>query len=61
MITTEIFEIIVPVLWIFCDKCSLSDKTADITAILISGYASAVTLEYGYKYSVLPLVLLFYA
>jgi hypothetical protein len=31
-----VIEKIVPAKWIICDKCSLSDKTAEITAVPIS-------------------------
>jgi hypothetical protein len=43
------------------DKCSLSFKTVEITAILISSSASAVTVGYGCKNSILLLVSLFSA
>jgi hypothetical protein len=43
------------------DKGLSSDKTAEITAVPISSSASAATTEYGSKYSILPLVLSFYA
>jgi hypothetical protein len=39
-----------------CDKCSSSDKTAEITAVPISSSASAATTGYGCKNSILPLV-----
>jgi hypothetical protein len=38
-----------------CDKCSSSDK-AEITALPISSSASAATMGYGCKNSILPLV-----
>jgi hypothetical protein len=34
-----------------CDKCSSSDKTAEITAVPISSSASAATTRYGCKNS----------
>jgi hypothetical protein len=39
-----------------CDKCSSSDRTAEITAVPISSSASAATTGYGCKNSILPLV-----
>jgi hypothetical protein len=39
-----------------CDKCSSSDKTAEITAVPISSSASAATTGYGCKDSVVSLV-----
>jgi protein-arginine kinase activator protein McsA len=42
-----------------CDKCSSSERTAEITAIPISSCASAVIMGYNYKNSILPPVLLF--
>jgi hypothetical protein len=39
-----------------CDKCSSSDKSAQITAVPISSSASAATTGYGCKNSILPLV-----
>jgi hypothetical protein len=42
-----------------CDKCSSSDKAAEITAVPISSSASAATTGHGCKNSILPLVLLF--
>jgi hypothetical protein len=37
-----------------CDSCSSSDKTAAIMAVPISSSASAATMEYCCKNSVLP-------
>jgi hypothetical protein len=43
-----------------CDKCSFSDKIAEITAVPISSSALAATTGYGCKNSILPLVSSFY-
>jgi hypothetical protein len=40
-----------------CDKCQWSYKTAEITAVPTSRSASAATTGYGWKNSILPLVL----
>jgi hypothetical protein len=45
---------------VVCDKCSSSDKTAEIMAVPISSSASAATTGYGCKNSILPLVLSYY-
>jgi hypothetical protein len=47
-------------LMFLCDKCSSSDKTAEITVILISSSTSLLTMQYGCKNSMLPHVLWFY-
>jgi hypothetical protein len=39
-----------------CDKCSSSDRTAEIMYVSISSSASAATTAYGCKNSILPLV-----
>jgi hypothetical protein len=39
-----------------CDKCSLSNKAAEITAVLISSSALAATTGYGCNNSTFPLV-----
>jgi hypothetical protein len=44
-----------------CDKCSSSDKTAEITAVPISSNASAATTGYGGKKSIFPVVSAFCA
>jgi hypothetical protein len=41
-----------------CDKCSLSDKTAEIMVIPVSSSASVSLTGYGCKNWILPLVLL---
>jgi hypothetical protein len=38
-----------------CGKCSSSDKTTEIRAVLMSSSASVVTTGYGYEKSTLPL------
>jgi hypothetical protein len=43
-----------------CDKCSSSDKTAEIMAVPMSSSASAAAMGYGCKSSILPLVLSFF-
>jgi hypothetical protein len=59
MIVAEIFEKIVPAKWIVCDRCSLSNRTAEIMPVLISGSASAAATGYSCKNSILPFVLSF--
>jgi hypothetical protein len=44
-----------------CDKCSSSDKTDEVTAVLISSSASAATAGYGCRNSMLEMVSSFYA